>query len=422
MNALLQGIRNQLPPVPCLLTPLLWLLCLLSPVSCLLSHAAVGTQPPGSGGGLSALPDYAVTNNQSSAISLLGTVNLADFSTSLGPTSASTNLVGGLTEEASIAAGDFFLFEDRSAGLLRKGQIGNIPFGSASTQMVSAAIGFLVTTNPVSQINTNMGTNAAVTFDLMGPAIGHYGISGNSTISLTNVVLFTNNAGARYVELMVRQFGVAGTLTISPIGPHAIDWDGGLFIAQNATNRLRIFWNGLQFRGEVSHADTTGSGAYARSNAPAIFTPNLLVSSTLTPAAGSATVTKAAPGSTLVTNIVGLLETNSAAVLSLNFNSAHEVSITNGITAATTLVGSNGWAGQKMSFVMLGEAAGGTDRVVTIVPHLGDLVANENSFGAAVATTYSETLTNGNFMEGNIMIRRMNGTNTWFLATRQGKR
>ncbi len=132
----------------------------------------------------------------------------------------------------------------------------------------------LITSNVISQVTTNLGTNAAVTFDLTGPAIGHFGIYGDSTISLTNVPAFTNTIGARPISLVVRQVGVSGTLTIAPIGPHAINWDEGApFIASNATNDLIIYWDGLQLRGFNSHAGYTGSGVLVYSNAPSIYDP-----------------------------------------------------------------------------------------------------------------------------------------------------
>lgn len=145
--------------------------------------------------------------------------------------------------------------------------------GSGSTNPPVLARGWGYDTNAVSAGVTNLGTNATVTFDLMGPPVANYGIFGNSTINLTNLVAFTNHPGGRKVFLKVRQSGVSGTLTITPIGPHPIDWQGNLFIAQNATNTLLIEWDGTQFTGSRSHAETTGSGAYALSNAPSLFAP-----------------------------------------------------------------------------------------------------------------------------------------------------
>lgn len=295
---------------------------------------------------------------------------------------------------------------------------------SGSTNTVALASAFHFNTNAFSVGTTNLTTNATVTADLMGPSVAEYGISGNSTINLTNVVAFTNHPGGRTFELRVRHFGVAGTLTVTPIGPHAIDWgdSGQPFIAQNRTNSIYIRWDGGRLFGYSSHAEETGGGAYARSNAPSLSGVTLSGATIFSPASGSATVVKAAAGSVLVTNVTGLVEKSSAATIELDFNAAQEFSITNGISAATTVVTTNGATGQKMSFLMLGEAAGGTSRTVTIQPQLGHLVANGNDFGSALATSYSETLTNGNYLEASMVIRRMNGTNTMYVMTRQGKR
>lgn len=148
--------------------------------------------------------------------------------------------------------------------------------GSGSTNPVVLARGWGYDTNAVSVGVTNLGTNATVTFDLMGPPVGNYGIFGNSTINLTNLVTFTNHPGGRKVFLKVRQSGVSGTLTVTPIGPHPIDWQGNLFLAANATNTLVIEWDGTQLTGSRSHAETTGSGAYSLSNAPSIYAPKFV--------------------------------------------------------------------------------------------------------------------------------------------------
>jgi hypothetical protein len=79
----------------------------------------------------------------------------------------------------------------------------------------------------------------------------------------------------------------------------------------------------------------------------------------------------------------------------------------------------NGSRGQEMSVAILGEASGGTSRTITIVPQLGHLVANLDTFGSALATSFSFTLTNGNAGEISSSIRRLNGTNVMGIVTRQ---
>lgn len=123
-----------------------------------------------------------------------------------------------------------------------------------------------------------------------------------------------------------------------------------------------------------------------------------------------------------VTNIVGLVERSSATLMEFDYNTAQDFSVTNPITAATTCILTNGAAGQEMEGLIQGEAAGGTSRVVTFIPQLGGLICSFNDFGTAVAVSYSETLTNGNLMEWNSKVRRVNGTNYYFFISRQGKR
>jgi hypothetical protein len=120
-----------------------------------------------------------------------------------------------------------------------------------------------------------------------------------------------------------------------------------------------------------------------------------------------------------VTNIVGLTHKAVASVVELNFNAGQRFSLTNRASAAMTLVETNGSDGQEMSVVMIGEASGGTSRVITIIPQLGHLVANLDAFGSVLATSFSFTLTNGNGAEISSSIRRLNGTNVMGIVTRQ---
>jgi hypothetical protein len=121
----------------------------------------------------------------------------------------------------------------------------------------------------------------------------------------------------------------------------------------------------------------------------------------------------------VLTNIVGLIEKASASVVELNCNDSAHFTITNRISAATSVIVTNGANGQQLSFTLLGEAAGGTDRVVTVVPHLGQLAANLDIFGTALAANYSFTLTNGNAAQVDARIRRLNGTNVVTFTGRQ---
>jgi hypothetical protein len=72
-----------------------------------------------------------------------------------------------------------------------------------------------------------------------------------------------------------------------------------------------------------------------------------------------------------------------------------------------------------MSGVVIGNAS--TSYTVTTIPNTGILVANLNDFSAALATSVSETLTNGNALEWSAKIHRVNGTNVMGYVSRQFK-
>lgn len=131
---------------------------------------------------------------------------------------------------------------------------------------------------------------------------------------------------------------------------------------------------------------------------------------------------KVAPtNSVTVTNLTGLVHASSASVIVIDANQSHEWTITNRVTAATTLVFTNGADGQTINVNLLGEVSGGTSRVISLVPHTGTLIADEDDFSVALATSASFTLTNGNGAEISWRIRRLNGTNTAGKLTRQFK-
>lgn len=120
-----------------------------------------------------------------------------------------------------------------------------------------------------------------------------------------------------------------------------------------------------------------------------------------------------------VTNILGVVEKAVASVIELNANDANEFVISNRVTAATTLVVTNTAPGQEISITIVGEASGGTSRVITVIPQLGHLVADLDTFGTALATSTSFTLTNGNAAEINAKINKVRGTNIFTKVSRQ---
>jgi hypothetical protein len=110
---------------------------------------------------------------------------------------------------------------------------------------------------------------------------------------------------------------------------------------------------------------------------------------------------------------------SSTSPIELDANAAAWFSVTNRITAATTVVFTNTSDGQEISVILLGEISGGTSRIVTLVPQLGHLVADLDTFGAPLATSSSFTLTNGNAVEINWRVARLNGTNIAGKVSRQ---
>jgi hypothetical protein len=119
------------------------------------------------------------------------------------------------------------------------------------------------------------------------------------------------------------------------------------------------------------------------------------------------------------TNVIGFTHLTAAAVLVLSPLAANDWSVTNRIAAATSLVFTNTSDGDELYVSMLGETSGGTSRVVTLVPQLGHLVANLDTYGTVLATSGSFTLTNGNAADISWKVSKMNGTNVAKFITRQ---
>lgn len=120
------------------------------------------------------------------------------------------------------------------------------------------------------------------------------------------------------------------------------------------------------------------------------------------------------------TNWFGRVQASAAAVIEAAFNQFSELVVTNRIAAATTITLTNSSPGYAdMTISLLGEIAGGTSRTVTLVANTGQLIANLDAFGTALATSYAFTLTNGNAVEISDELRQLNGTNVHKIVTRQ---
>lgn len=122
-----------------------------------------------------------------------------------------------------------------------------------------------------------------------------------------------------------------------------------------------------------------------------------------------------------VTNFVGAIHMVATTPLFFNAALAGEWLVTNRIGAVTSCIITNSVAGKSLTGTLIGEASGGSSRVVTLVPDLGHLVSNLDDYSGALATSFSFTLTNGNAVEWSDEIRKLNGTNIHKIVTRQFK-
>lgn len=120
-----------------------------------------------------------------------------------------------------------------------------------------------------------------------------------------------------------------------------------------------------------------------------------------------------------VTNITGVVEMATATPIFWNANFANSFSISNRVTAATTIVITNTSQEQEIMGRVIGEASGGSARVITVVANLGTLVANLDTYGTALATSAAFTLTNGNAVTFYWTIGKRNGTNVAEFVSRQ---
>ena len=131
-----------------------------------------------------------------------------------------------------------------------------------------------------------------------------------------------------------------------------------------------------------------------------------------------ATMQAANSNSVTVTNVVGLLHKASAAVIVLDCNDGNTFQITNQLGQATSLIVTNLAQGQ---IITISGDADGTSRVVTIIPKLGYLVRDFDTFGVAAAANKAITATNGNTFEISIAAKWSFGTNFADTITRQAK-
>lgn len=222
-----------------------------------------------------------------------------------------------------------------------------------------------ITTNYFGLGTTNTGTNATQVIDMMGPQIIRSHANGNTIFVYTNMPAWTNAGSGSKLQHYIQH--TAGTVTIASL--HPIKFDPSLFIASGETNLVTTAWNGVEIIGTTSHA-------------PLVFHSS--VASTI--------------------------------VLDSQYSRSSIFSLTNRLTAATTLIATNLSDGKQMRINIIGEASGGTDRAITVIPDLGTLIVNMNTYAQSKTNSFVFTVTNGMFAEVSGETLRMNGTNTLKLS------
>jgi hypothetical protein len=292
------------------------------------------------------------------------------------PVTASTNAVGGNGGGGSVSGG---AGGTPTAGWARKGGVGGL------VNMTGGQGGTGVRTNAGkggdATILAGDGGNAATT-----PA--HPGIAGIVTITAGNGGTGDTNAFGGDV------FAVGGA-------------GGGGAAAGNVI--LAVVQSTAAARGLVGVGTNTPRA-------------NLHVQGSIAASgSGQQAVLAAAPtNNVLTTNWFGRVERLFGSVMEAAFNQFSELVVTNRATGVSTITLTNGTPGySEMQIEMPGEVAGGTSRVITLVANTGQLIANLDTFGTALATSYAFTLTNGNAVVISDKLRQLNGTNVHMIVTRQ---
>lgn len=302
----------------------------------------------------------------------------------------STPSSGGTTNPAAFAAGSIYL--------------------TNSIQEVGRSL-FLRTTNMwadggMSQLYSNVfAANAGGLTNILATNI----LDGQSL----DIWFFPSNG----VNVGFPQFADSDYLEGS-FSPQTNRWNLARISRRNTTTNIWLVSKGYEL--------AAGAGITFSTNHPSATigvriadSPTITNSVILVPSSGSTTVIKAAASSASVTNLTGILHKLSTSPVELDANAASKFSVTNRITAATTLIFTNTSDGQEISVTLLGEISGGTSRTVTLIPQLGHLVADLDTFGTALATSSSLTLTNGNAVEISWKVSRLNGTNIAAKVSRQ---
>lgn len=286
--------------------------------------------------------------------------------------------------------------------------------GSASTNVVAIGIGTADITNAVKRWTVHLGNDTNV---VLNWSVTNYYIcspSNTFTVSWINAPAAGKPAQSMFLEI-VNTNSTAGYFPTNGLNNSPV-----IMLSAPSTNTYRFHFDGTNFWTESGQILTTGLGDTNVYNVnPVLHNPTNVGSVILLPSSGSVTVIKAAASSAAVTNLTGIIHKSSASTVELDANASARFSVTNRITGNTTLVFTNTSDGQEISVTVLGEASGGSARTLTLIPQSGHLVGDLDTFGTALATSSTLTLTNGNAVEISWKISRLNGTNVAAKVSRQ---
>jgi hypothetical protein len=334
----------------------------------------------------------------------------------------STSMAG--TDFAIVSAGGVHTFQLPSASASTRGALSSADWSTFNNK-ASVSYVDLAASN---RVTVAAGTNATVTTNSAG-GVMTYTVAG--TVSSNQVANIASNrvtvsAGANITVTPsgsggVMDYAVASTGGGTPGGGVAsVQVNiGGAFFGTNGANTKFIYDitnNVLRIVGQLPRIILEDNTVLVTNEIGTTytFTPNsayvILTANNTVKVLGSGIS---------VTNIIGLNEKSVASVVELDANLCQLYSITNRATGNMTLVFTNTSAGQKIEVAMLGEAASGSARTITLVPQLGHLIEDGDVFGTALATTSSFTLTNGNGARIKWEVARLNGTNTAIKEVRQ---
>lgn len=242
-----------------------------------------------------------------------------------------------------------------------------VPSGSGSTNPVVITPGVAGVSNYFGLGFTNTGSNAVQVIDCMGPQLVRSFINGNTTLVLTNMPAWTNAQYGGKLRLQVRHG--SGTVTLASL--HPINWGRPFFIAQGETNLLTIEFNGQELIGTLSHEPAEVNTAYA-----------------------------------------SVVEIDQSIGQDVAWN------LTNRITGNLSLILTNPVSSRRVKINVLGEAAGGTDRTVTLVPNTGSFIVDKQSASGRLSS-YSFTLNAGYAANVIVDTAALNGTNLWQVSLKR---